>query len=784
MRKYFYVFIITCAISCASSLFALTKNEKIKLEADYILSCQYINATSSANGAINDVTGNPTWVVPRENGMAILGLVTAYEVLGSKLYLDRANLCADYLVSVQDQTDGAWCNQYSYSAVVDKAKSPTQTAEVIIALYKLGYNHNRYASMKKGAQYLMECQKVTNIGGTDHGLLGGGKDSNGLYSSWRWTSDNSYAYWALKAAEHWAQMENENTFANDCSNSASKIITGIDTYLYDSVTKVWRTAIDKNGTDLGNPDMDPSYKNLSNWISYAPQMLDLSVKGVNTTAVGSWIKNSFQQTDGSCIAYVKNGTNYPIVRKYPGYSFQSSLCWLDIAGQSAYANNAINWAEGSTLWDTVNGGWIDWIEISPNAGQKAASWEKFIDTSFYSIACWNGGYNFKISPWILNLTPPYYKEEKSYYSAAASVKMVLDYIKGTSLTQTAIYNYGHSKNEPVNSIILDIDPKGVESALNNYDPAGYNFAVRDMANITDSMRDICHWMDYTVPSVSVQNVPAIVPTFGNYSNWMVVKGATASHDPSTTGVFTVYGFWMNDPAITGIGQNSFKTAAECEKTYFLPVTSKDKYNGKYVSVCEPPETLSGTEVGIEEIITNEHTVMLADTIRPVIDSENDITVIDRVKQELSAFSWNKIFDKRLLNDDKFTQAYAKSFLSSVIYVQRQDNTYLDYCLIPFSKYYNGKFLISLVVIVDAKDGYFKEVSWVNTPVNYSLMSKEKAVAKSENVAARNGLHIENPTARLVWFPSENASSPYYPFWEIISGSKRYYVHQNGNVVLF
>ena len=50
-----------------------------------------------------------------------------------------------------------------------------------MALHRLGYDHNRYAAMKHGAEYLFACQDVANKGGADDGLLGGGKDANGQW---------------------------------------------------------------------------------------------------------------------------------------------------------------------------------------------------------------------------------------------------------------------------------------------------------------------------------------------------------------------------------------------------------------------------------------------------------------------------------------------------------------------------------------------------------------------------------------------------------------------------
>jgi hypothetical protein len=375
---------------------------KIKSEADYILSCQYLNEGHPAHGAINNVYGAPTWIVPRENAMAILGLIIASDVSGDNEYRQKANSAADYLLSVQE-SDGAWCNQYNYAAVHDAAKSPTQTAEVMMALGQLGYRADRYNAMKKAAEFLMACQDVNNIGGTDHGLLGGGKDASGAYSSWRWTSDNAYAYQAIRTARLWAEINEDNAFAESCAAAAEAIIQGIDNHLYNQTTGVWHVAIDANGVSLDNPDLPDGHKHHPNWISYSPQMLNLPVYGVNLPDVGEWIKDSFQQADGACIAYSWEAEeSEPFkTRKYPGYSFQSALCWMKL-GQDSYAESAISWAENSGLWqntedvNNVTGGWIDWREISPVSGRQAPEWERFIDTSFYAIACWVGGYDFNI----------------------------------------------------------------------------------------------------------------------------------------------------------------------------------------------------------------------------------------------------------------------------------------------------------------------------------------------------------------------------------------------------
>ncbi|MFA5117219.1 MAG: LamG-like jellyroll fold domain-containing protein [Candidatus Omnitrophota bacterium] len=379
----------------AKQLFYLPIVEK---EANHILSCQYVNSGSSAYGAINDVPGDPTWVVPRENAMAILGLVKASQLLNDQNYLLRANQAADYLIYVQDQSDGAWYNQYNYSQPHPDglAKSPTQTAEVMIAFYKLGYKQTRYTAMKKGAQFLMSCQNNLNKGGLDDGLICGGKNSSGQYESWRWTSDNAYAYWAFKAAEYWGKeqaalgYQSELTFAEQCKDASARVLAGINavlrvTNVNDPDYGVWRVAVDGQH--------NPQFPSGKEWINYAPQMLDVPATGVGKTLVGEWIHKNLQDQSGAC---AWNTLDWGKNKLSPGYSFQASLSWLDLK-QDSYADAALEWALGSGLWYS-GGGWIDWTEN----GQPAADWQRFIDTSFYAIAAFSGGYDFRI----LDMTAP------------------------------------------------------------------------------------------------------------------------------------------------------------------------------------------------------------------------------------------------------------------------------------------------------------------------------------------------------------------------------------------
>lgn len=369
----------------AGHIVACENPELVRLEADYILVCQYLKQNDVANGAINNVYGAPTWVVPRENAMAILGLLRAHECLNIPNYVTKANDCMNYLIKIQPQ-DGGWFDQYKYANVADRNKSPTQTAEVLIAMNKLGFQPNRYTSMTKGADFLISLQNPSNKYGLDDGLVCGGLDDSEHYQTWRWASDNAYSYQALKAAARWAGLSGDIERSEQYEVAAGLIIAGINTYLKDPTSPIWRMAIDAQGLPI------PGVAN--QWIHYAPAMLNVPVNGASDPAVGEWIYQKLVHQPESA-AVQDDGHQNDVLS--PGYSFQASLVWIKL-GQTAYRDAAWKWASSSGLQQRsiddngISGGWIDWIRVT---GFKAKEWERFIDTSFYFIAQDSGGYDFR-----------------------------------------------------------------------------------------------------------------------------------------------------------------------------------------------------------------------------------------------------------------------------------------------------------------------------------------------------------------------------------------------------
>jgi hypothetical protein len=86
-------------------------------------------------------------------------------------------------------------------------------------------------------------------------------------------------------------------------------------------------------------------------------------------------------------------------RRSHGFSLEAYLALIDIPGDVSQAlrQQAKAWWEADDntggrgqLWDTANGGIVDWY--SPD-GSVAPSWQKFIDTSSNSIFVYRGGFN-------------------------------------------------------------------------------------------------------------------------------------------------------------------------------------------------------------------------------------------------------------------------------------------------------------------------------------------------------------------------------------------------------
>jgi len=327
----------------------------LQIEYDYLRACQYVSPGSPGHGAINNVCGAPTWVVPGEVAMAALALQAGG-------YAAEAQLACDYLARVQ-RSDGSWYNQYSYDTPVDLGRFARMTAQAAMALGRIG-GHDQ--ALQRAVAYLKTLQDPALKQGQDDGLICGGYTDAGAVIRDRWTSDNAFALIVFDLAGETA--------------ARNQVAAGINQTL--AAGDAWQAAVN----ELGFPVYLPF-----TWVHFAPAMLNADRFGVVYPAgLADRIATELQVTRGrdrGAVAQEANST-----KLMPGMGFQASLAWQEL-GRSDLADSHTSWAEQTSgLWQVtpdehgITGGWVDWKD----GGSTAQTWERFVDTSAYYLMVKNG----------------------------------------------------------------------------------------------------------------------------------------------------------------------------------------------------------------------------------------------------------------------------------------------------------------------------------------------------------------------------------------------------------
>jgi hypothetical protein len=268
--------------------------------------------------------------------------------------------------------------------------------------------------------------------------------------------------------------------------------------------------------------------------------------------------------------------------------------------------------------------------------------------------------------------------------------------------------------------------------------------------------------------------------------------------------FTVYGFWIKDPLINGIGQDTYKTSAECVSTYFLPLSTSDSYNGKLLQVAEPPPVISEAAINIPQPAQDDTnlesigaTAMTRSTTQPTAKKKNPQVNLPY----------------QLLLDPNCKSAFNNTKQGEPILVKRNDTDNSDYYLVPFNKFEKNRTrLTSAVAILDSRNGYFKEASWTKVPERFLRVSNINAInlinvyllndlnkrlnklpkkplgnyVKERNALIMNYrkllLYVRKAKMELQWSQhSAYSSSPYQPYYKVNANGYIWYVTQDGKV---
>jgi hypothetical protein len=433
--------------------------------------------------------------------------------------------------------------------------------------------------------------------------------------------------------------------------------------------------------------------------------------------------------------------------------------------------------------------------------------------------------NVTLNHYCLNYEPgyPYKTWEHADWSGPAVMQMLIDHYRPEEPAQAYLNATGIAHNQPCNANLPYVDPTGMQWTLNTilHNTSSYgggtfaNYGIGSYTTVEQALWYICYW-HYLGPGAE--------PAYGDYSNWMSIRGIHTSENPKwkSQGSYEIYGFWINDPnPAGGIGENSYKSVDQWTGTYYRNLTGVrdgDSYKNRYVAICEPPEQYPGavrlvpSRARFSGTITAETTDgELAVEVGGVplnqlicsrqLDREKETKVVQAaiagVNEELAPF------------DRSFKEAFEGSVAGKPLAVKSDAG---DYYLVPFGVE-SASARIQAVVIVDSDSGKFKEASWVQEPVTYlpvtphealeivyremrgkspiHVVTKDKATGtlKKADVVdltvATLGEITYDETAKqsrkayleLVY----QGESPYYPVWKITIGDSVFFVDQRGRL---
>ncbi len=489
---------------------------------------------------------------------------------------------------------------------------------------------------------------------------------------------------------------------------------------------------------------------------------------------------------------------------------------------------------------------------------------------------------FTPSGYVLNLDSfPLYEAEEPHNQMCgpAVAQMALNYMFWDNITnpegppmlpefaQDSLYEYGITHNSDPELEYFDL--QGMWHTIQDkkpmpYSEYGYNFTKRHNTDQYTMLKLICQWIDYTVGTYGGHeeghpyHVPSIVPAYGDYTNWMAIRGihtdVSAYPMPDT---LIIYGFWVNDPLSGGIGANTYKLIGTWSTDYYKAMTV-GAYIGEYLGIFEPPESTEGCKLILAQP-TPRFTEEQKEQLKRIVGSDKipaymrDWIVqaaMDGVTKELIPYDENfkKVFKmttpgkpffvKNIYGNDYFAVPFNLASLDiseplpvpetkpipedkpipfptnkpiskdisrikpvSQIRPTLKAEPTLEVGPIsdvkpisrpkpvskkeptPKTRYkpIETKAKTTVVVLIDAKDGSFREASWTDNPVKYLPISRTDAQRIALKIVQEMGFIVKEIYPKLV----HRNSTPYYPEWRVIIEEEgiAIYISQDGEITI-
>jgi len=335
-------------------------------------------------------------------------------------------------------------------------------------------------------------------------------------------------------------------------------------------------------------------------------------------------------------------------------------------------------------------------------------------------------------------------ENNPNFSGAAVADMIIDYlVPANSDTQQALMSFADlNANNALSSSEL-------ERLLNQKVGKPYNFGSTatidqysnwgiidkfDATNQADCIKQICHWLAYKVPDVTVgkEYVPVAISTSANpainadsdYSHWMSVVGIKTNQDPfpnlaanasareeyRSPQVLQLYGVYLNDPGQSGLGFHTYMASDVWLAQYFRPLANGLEAAGEYVAIMEPPDPKAAS-VQVAQATTNSNLEAVLEApekgISVFIPKALDKRVKDYLLTLLKQLKQSPEFST-LIDDPYFGEALKGAQVNRSFKVDGKANP--DYTIVPFEKRIDNKLATTLAVVVNNESGQFQMAS--------------------------------------------------------------------------
>ncbi|MDD2336002.1 MAG: hypothetical protein PHD01_05435 [Geobacteraceae bacterium] len=150
-------------------------------------------------------------------------------------------------------------------------------------------------------------------------------------------------------------------------------------------------------------------------------------------------------------------------------------------------------------------------------------------------------------------------------------------------------------------------------------------------------------------------------------------------------------------------------------------------------------------------------------------------------REARKFAIDGFVERRWAFPPEYSRAMKDTEAGNPLLVERIDRKDSFYYIVPFER--KGK--ASVLVMIDARTGAFKEAAYFAEPTAYLPVSNSEARKKLVDFLGLTATEAESAqfVTSLVWKPSEASQSPFEPFWRFRTGEVDRYVDQKGNVHL-